>query len=353
MAREAGEARKAGMAEETKVVGTAGAAGEAKETKVVGTAGVAGEARVGMVGEARKAGVAEETKVIGTAGVAGEARVADVARDAGGAQEHCDGAGTAQHEGIGRAIKVNGSDVDGRSDEPEDGSLDDDETNLLNCGCLGAGNGRVYNHDCLDAGNGKVDDSSGASGNLGRANFVYSWEANVNLGERRKLRLGLANVQFEKLITALGTWPRQGGHARMKAAARHVGCMERAAGRAARGATSDWHGGVAGGNALSMLERHHIGQAGAKAHGRNGDGVHDEHGHGRLGKARTWKEWKFLSLEKGRVSESDSLQLRILGETPVGSLEKPESKVGMFNLVFTPGRGGKVLDEELESRRSS
>ena len=98
----------------------------------------------------------------------------------------------------------------------------------------------------------------------------------------------------------------------MEAVARHGGNMERAAGRAARGATSDWHGGVAGGNALSMLERHHIGQAGAKAHGRNGDGVHDEHGHGRLGKARTWKEWKFLMLEKGRVSESDSLQLRIL-----------------------------------------
>ena len=90
-----------------------------------------------------------------------------------------------------------------------------------------------------------------------------------------------------------------------------------------------------------MLERHYIGHAGAKAHGHDGDGLHDKHGHGRLGKARTWKEWKFLSLEKGRVSESGSLQLRILGETPVGSLEKHESKVKMFNLVFTPGRGGR------------
>ena len=39
------------------------------------------------------------------------------------------------------------------------------------------------------------------------------------------------------------------------------------------------------------------------------------------------------------MSESDSLQLRILGETLVESLEKPDSKVEMFNLVFTPGRG--------------
>ena len=52
-------------------------------------------------------------------------------------------------------------------------------------------------------------------------------------------------------------------------------------------------------------------------------------------------ELRLLSLEKGRVSESDSLQLRILGETLAGSLEKPYSKVEMFNLVFTSGRGGK------------
>ena len=84
-----------------------------------------------------------------------------------------------------------------------------------------------------------------------------------------------------------------------------------------------------------------------KSHWFDGDDSHGEHGHGRLGKARTRKEWKFLSFEKGRVSESDSLQLRIPGGIPMGILdswswssseEKPDSNVEMFNLVFTPVR---------------
>ncbi len=58
------------------------------------------------------------------------------------------------------------------------------------------------------------------------------------------------------------------------------------------------------------------------------------------------------------LSESDSLQLRIAGGIPVGILDgkttgSSNTFVEGFNLVFTPGRGGKVLEQELESWMSS
>ena len=86
--------------------------------------------------------------------------------------------------------------------------------------------------------------------------------------------------------------------------------------------------------------------------------ISGKHNHGRLGKAQTWKDCKLLSLENGRVSESDSLQLRTAGGTPVGISDAKTTGsrntfMEGFNLVFTPGRGGKVLEEEPESRGSS